>query len=139
VIGGPYQGTGPGDTPSRRRIFVCRPAGASDEDRCARSILSTLARRAYRRPITDEDVQTLFGFFKAERTNGFDKAIELSLERILTDPGFCSASSRSGERRAGSVYRLSDLELASRLSFLWSASLTMAAGPVPTGLNAAGS
>ena len=87
-IGGPHQVTGPGDTPSRRRIFVCRPSGASDEARCARTILSTLARRAYRRPVTDDDVETLLGFFNAERPNGFDQAIESSLERILTDPEF---------------------------------------------------
>jgi mono/diheme cytochrome c family protein len=122
VIGGPYQVTGPGDTLSRRRIFVCRPTGASDQDRCAKSILSTLARRAYRRPITDEDVQTLFGFFTAERDNGFDKAIELSLERILTDPEFLFRVERDPANAApGSIYRISDLELASRLSFfLWS-------------------
>jgi hypothetical protein len=123
AIGGPYAATGPGDTPSRRRIFVCHPANAADEQPCAAKILSTLARRAYRRPVGNDDVQTLLKFYQAGRKRGgFDAGIEFAVERMLVDPDFLFRIVRDPVNAApGSVYRLNDIELASRLSFfLWS-------------------
>jgi cytochrome c5 len=129
-IGGPYASTGPGDTPSRREIFVCRPAGessasgANDEAACATKILSRLARRAYRRPATSRDVQTLVDFFKTGRRDGgsFDAGIQFALERLLVDPDFLLRIHRDPTGlKPGQPYRLSDIEVASRLSFfLWS-------------------
>ncbi len=122
-ITGPHDATGPGDTPSRRAIFTCRPAGPDDEDRCATQILSTLARRAYRRPVTDHDVQTLFGFFEAGRADrDFEAGIQKALERLLVAPEFLFRIERDPpDLTPGTPYRLTDLELASRLSFfLWS-------------------
>jgi len=123
AIGGPYAATGPGDTPSRRRIFVCRPANAADEQPCAAKILSALARRAYRRPASNDDVRTLLAFYQAGRKRGgFDAGIEFALERMLVDPDFLFRIVRDPANAApGTIYRLSDVELASRLSFfLWS-------------------
>jgi len=123
TISGPHAATGPGDSPSRRRIFVCRPAAKTDEARCATQIFSTLARRAYRRPTTDEDTQTLLGFFESARTDGgFDAGVRAGLERLLVSPDFLFRIEADPDRIApGAAYRLSDVELASRLSFfLWS-------------------
>jgi hypothetical protein len=120
---GPYNVLAPGDTPSRRRIFVCRPAGAADESPCAKKIISTLARRAYRRPVTDADVQPLLNFYREGRKTGdFDKGIEMALRRILADPQFVFRFERDPANiPAGSPHRVTDLELASRLSFfVWS-------------------
>jgi hypothetical protein len=122
-ITGPYNATTPGDTASRRQIFVCRPASSQDEEPCARKILSTLARRAYRRPVTEEDVQTLLGFYETgRRTKGFEAGISLALERLLADPDFLfRIEHEPADVRPGTPYRVSDVELASRLSFfLWS-------------------
>jgi len=121
-IDGPYDTSGVSETPSRLRLFVCRPEGANDEVACARKILSQVARRAYRRPVTDAEVDTLVGFFEAGRGKGFDTGIELALERVLTDPNFLFRIEQDPENLGpGTAYRLSDLELASRLSFfLWS-------------------
>jgi hypothetical protein len=123
AVNGPYKVAGPGDTPSRRAIFVCRPKRIQDEARCAETILSTLARRAYRRPASDADVRTLLSFYKTGRSKGsFDNGIQGALERLLTDPQFLFRIERDPDHaRPGAVYRISDLELASRLSFfLWS-------------------
>jgi Protein of unknown function (DUF1592)/Protein of unknown function (DUF1588)/Protein of unknown function (DUF1585)/Protein of unknown function (DUF1595)/Protein of unknown function (DUF1587)/Cytochrome C oxidase, cbb3-type, subunit III len=123
TISGPYNTVGSGDTPSRRRIFVCRPAAASEESPCARRILSTMARRAYRRPVTDADVNRLVSFYDTGREEGgFDIGIEQALERILVSPHFLFRIERDPENiRFGAAYRLGDLELASRLSFfIWS-------------------
>ena len=123
AIDGPYNVAGPGDTPSRRKIFVCRPSRGANEERCNRKILSTLARRAYRRPVTEKDVQTLLGFYHAgQREGGFDAGIQFALERVLVDPRFLFRVEPDRTNVApGSIYSLSDLELASRLSFfLWS-------------------
>ena len=127
AIDGPYAVTGPGETASRDRIFVCRPEGAvnddGDEERCAGTILSTLARRAFRRPVTADDVQALFPFYEAGRAErGFEAGIQAALERILIDPEFLFRIERDPDGVApGTPYRLSDLELASRVSFfLWS-------------------
>ena len=122
-IRGPYDVKGRGDTPSRRRIFVCRPTAGHDEEPCAERILSTLARRAYRRPVTDADVRPLLDLYTAtRRTEDFDGAIEMVLRRILASPDFLFRTERDPVNAAsGTPYRISDLELASRLSFfLWS-------------------
>ncbi len=125
-IGGPYDPAGPGDTPSRRAVFTCRPAaaGAADERACAAEIVSGLARRAYRRPVTAADVDTLLGFFESGRESGgsFDAGIQLAIERMLVDPDFLLRMERDPAGAVpGAPYRLSDVEIASRLSFfLWS-------------------
>jgi mono/diheme cytochrome c family protein len=123
VLTGPYDVTGPGDTPSRRRLLTCSPRDAAEERTCATAILSTLARRAYRRPVTTGDTETLMGFFDTGRKKGsFDAGIELALRRVLASPDFVFRIERDPEGVAdGAVYRVSDVELASRLSFfLWS-------------------
>jgi Protein of unknown function (DUF1592)/Protein of unknown function (DUF1587)/Protein of unknown function (DUF1595)/Ankyrin repeats (3 copies)/Ankyrin repeats (many copies) len=123
LIGGPYNGKLPQDSPSRRRIFTCYPANSREETACATKILSTLARRAYRRPATDDDVQTLLGFYKSGRTEGnFESGVRAALERLLVSPDFLFRIESDPDRIARSAtYRISDVELASRLSFfLWS-------------------
>lgn len=123
AITGPFNATGSGDTPSRRRIFVCRPQTEQAEPDCAKRILSTLARRAYRRPIADADLQTLMEFYDKGRQGAtFDAGIERGLARVLIDPRFVFRFEREpADLQAGAIYRISDLELASRLSFfLWS-------------------
>jgi Protein of unknown function (DUF1592)/Protein of unknown function (DUF1588)/Protein of unknown function (DUF1587)/Protein of unknown function (DUF1585)/Protein of unknown function (DUF1595)/Planctomycete cytochrome C len=135
LITGPFKPTGAGNTPSRRRIFLCEPKGASEplrggtgpttnsETACARTIMTTLARRAYRGPVTDAEVETLMGFFQQGRQEGdFDTGIQHALARVLIAPRFVYRVEEEPEKLAvGAVYRLSDLELASRLSFfLWS-------------------
>ena len=124
LIGGPYTVAGPGDTPSRREIFACRPTtGADDDEACARRILGRLARRAYRRPVTGGEVATLMSFYASGRQDGdFDAGIQFALERILVDPEFLFRVERDPtDVLPGSPYPLDDLELASRLSFfLWS-------------------
>ena len=121
-ISGPYNGTAPDDSASRRKIFVCRPTGERDEDVCARKILSTLTRRAYRRPVTDADVASLFRIYKVGRAErDFDAGIQRALEALLASPSFLFQLERDPvTAKAGSSYRISDVELASRLSFfLW--------------------
>ena len=121
-ISGPFNGTVPEDTPTRRRIFVCRPT-ARNADACARTILVSLARRAYRRPVTADEVGTLLAFYKTGASGGtFDAGIQAALTRILTDPNFLFRIERDPDGAApGTIYRISDIELASRLSFfLWS-------------------
>jgi Protein of unknown function (DUF1592)/Protein of unknown function (DUF1588)/Protein of unknown function (DUF1585)/Protein of unknown function (DUF1587)/Protein of unknown function (DUF1595)/Planctomycete cytochrome C len=123
AIGGPFNAQGSGDTPSRRRIFVCHPAGPSDEIPCAKKIISTLARHAYRRPVSDADLETLLGFYQSGRNKGnFETGIEMALRRILSDPQFVYRFERDpANATPDAPYRVSDLELASRLSFfLWS-------------------
>ncbi|MGH9242176.1 MAG: DUF1592 domain-containing protein, partial [Vicinamibacterales bacterium] len=126
-INGPFNPTGPGDTPSRRRLFVCRPSSPSDESTCARTILSALATRAFRRPLGAQDaaIDTLMGFFESGRKlRGFETGIQYALARVLVDPQFIFRFERApagSSAKAGATYRISDLELASRLSFfLWS-------------------
>ena len=115
---------GPGDTPSRRRIFVCGPTNPDEEDRSARRILSTLMRRAYRRPVTDADLQGPLEFYRQARTEaGFEAGIEMAaVGRPGESRSSCSASRQDpAGLPANTAYRISDLELASRLSFfLWS-------------------
>jgi len=122
-IDGPYNPTGASDTASRRKIFVCHPASAAQETACARQIVSTLARRALRRPVTVQDTETLMSFYQQGRKGAsFDAGIEMALRRILVDPEFVfRKEAEPASAPSGKPYRISDLELASRLSFfLWS-------------------
>ena len=122
-INGPYDSTGPGESPSRRRIFVTHPAKPADEDRAAEKILSTLMRRAYRRPVTAADLHKPMEFFRATRkAAGFESGIEAALSAILVSPNFLFRVEQDPAGvKPGQVYRITDLELASRLSFfLWS-------------------
>lgn len=123
TISGPFNVTGPGDTPSRQRIFVCRPTGSSDEDACARKIMSTLARRAYRRSPTADDLQVLLEFYRQGHSRGsFDEGIEAAVNRLLASPQFLFRFEQEpSNSRPAATYRIADNELASRLSFfLWS-------------------
>jgi hypothetical protein len=123
IIEGPFNPTPAGDTPSRRAIFVCRPATAADEAGCARTILTRVARRAYRRPVTDADVQPLLAMYRTGRTGaGFEQGIEVALQGILTSPYFLFRAEQDPPAlAAGAPHSITDLELASRLSFfLWS-------------------
>ena len=129
TIAGPYESSGSRpveETPSRARIFTCRPgsdAAAAEEAACARDILSAIARRAYRRPVTEGDVGRLLTFYDRGRAGGsFDTGIEMALRRLLVSPEFLFRVERDPEGVAADAsYRVSDLELASRLSFfLWS-------------------
>jgi hypothetical protein len=122
VISGPFNGRPAGETPSRERIFVCHPAAVQDEEACAGRILSTIARRAYRRSITDKDARIFLNMYAAGRKTSFDAGIQAGLERILLSPEFLFRIERDPSSISpDSAYRISDLELASRLSFfLWS-------------------
>ena len=122
-IQGPFTPERPEESRSRSKVFTCRPITSEQEAACARQILTALARRAYRRPATAEDVTTLLTFFKEGRTQGsFDDGIELAIRRMLASPQFLVRAEREPESiPAGQPYRIADLELASRLSFfLWS-------------------
>ena len=128
TVAGPFEASGarPAEgTPSRDRVFVCRPASrdAADEAACAREIFSTLARRAYRRPVTERDLAVLLDFYEQGRAEGgFEAGVELGLRRLLASPDFLFRVAREPDGAApGTPYRVPDLELASRLSFfLWS-------------------
>jgi hypothetical protein len=123
LIGGPYNGKAPTDSPSRQLLFVCSPANTAEETGCATKILSNLARRAYRRGAGDDDVQTLLAFYKRGRSTGsFDDGVRAALERVLVSPDFLFRIEADPPSTVpNSVYRISDIELASRLSFfLWS-------------------
>jgi hypothetical protein len=123
MIGGPYGNTSPGDSAVRRRIFSCRPTDAASEEPCARKILSSMATRAYRRPVTEADLERVLAFYRAGRTEGgsFDAGIQRGLERILAAPSFLfRVEQPPSGLRPGTPYRLGDYALASRLSFfLW--------------------
>ena len=121
TINGPYRGASAGDTASRRLIFSCRPAVVAEETRCARRILSRLARRAYRRPATAEEMATLLGFFDAAaKARGFEAGVQSAIERMLVSFNFLFRIEREPAASAGASYRVDDLDLASRLSFfLW--------------------
>ena len=123
AIRGPYEVLGPGDTPSRRKIFTCRPAEPHEEEPCAERILTALAGEAYRRPASGREVATLLRFFREGRRDGtFDDGVQFALERLLADPKFLFRIEREPvDIASGTVYPVSDLDLASRLSFfLWS-------------------
>lgn len=122
-IVGPYAAAGGGDTPSRRRIFVSRPATPEQEEGSARQIVSALMRRAYRRPVTEADVQGPLALYRKARADGdFDAGIEMALAAVLVSPHFLFRVERDPAGvPPNTVYRISDIELASRLSFfLWS-------------------
>ena len=122
-IVGPYLPLGAGDTPSRRRIFVCQPERAAEEDPCARKILANVVRRAWRRPVTGEDVRGPFALYEQARAeHGFEAGIEMGLAAVLVSPEFLFRIERDPAGvEPGAPYRVSDLELASRLAFfLWS-------------------
>lgn len=122
AITGPANPTGPGDTPSRRKIFVCHPT-SEDETACAKRILTSLATKAFRRPVRDNDLETLLSFYQQGRNaGGFEQGIEAALARILVDPWFIFRFEREpAGTPPGGVYAVTDVELASRLSFfLWS-------------------
>jgi hypothetical protein len=132
TITGPFDPAGPGDTPSRRRIFVCHPpqsgsaaakGEAGSELACARRILQTLSHRAYRRPVNNSDIDPLLAFYRAGRAEGtFDTGIQRALHAILANPRFVFRVEQDPEgAKAGDTFLITDLELASRLSFfLWS-------------------
>ncbi len=126
-VGGPFNASGPGDTPSRRKIFVCRPQSSGEETACAKKILTELTKRAYRRPVTDADIETPLSFYQtalnaAPQSTGFDAGIESALNFILTSPEFLfRVEAAAPGDKPGAFRRVGDLELASRLSFfLWS-------------------
>ena len=122
TISGPHAPGGAGETPSRLTIFECRPLRETDEEACAQIILGRLATRAFRRPVTEQEIGTLLGFFSVGREKGsFDEGIQLALERLVVDPNFLFRIERDPPNvTPGTTYRISDLELASRLSFfLW--------------------
>jgi hypothetical protein len=122
-IDGPADGKEATDSPSRKRIFVCHPTGSADEESCARQIASALAKRAYRGYATQKDIETLMSFYRSARQGGsFDAGVEGILQRVLSDPKFVYRIESTPTNLApGSAYRVSDLDLASRLSFfLWS-------------------
>ena len=122
-IAGPFKVAGLGDTPSRERIFTCRPNSAAEEEPCARKILSTVARHAFRRPVTDADLNAPMQFYAHGRKSGtFDAGIRSGLMAILVSPKFLYRAEPPPQGlAAGAVYPISDVELASRLSFfLWS-------------------
>ena len=123
VITGPLNITGVGDTPSRHKLFLCRPTSQGDETACARTILTTLARRAYRGPVSPGEIETLMEFYKRGRQPGdFDSGIQEALARVLVAPRFVyRAEEEPATIASGQAYRVSDIDLASRLSFfLWS-------------------
>jgi hypothetical protein len=144
-ISGPFNAAGPGDTPSRQQIFICRPSRESEEAACAKKILSALARRGFRRPVSDSDLESLLSFYEDGRKEGnregtrvgdFETGIERAVEGLLVSPEFLFRIEREGHPNAAAasgapapagvaapngIYRITDLELASRLSFfLWS-------------------
>jgi hypothetical protein len=122
-IGGPFQVESHGESSSRRRVFLCVPSKAGNPDPCAEKILATLARRAFRRPVTPGDLKSLLAFYKSgQARGGFDAGIQLAIQAILNDLEFLfRVEDVPAAAAPGTVYRLSDLEIASRLSFfLWS-------------------
>jgi cytochrome c5 len=123
-ITGPHRVTGVSDSPARARLFTCKPASTAAETPCAKEILSTVARRAFRRPVSDADLTAPMRFYTDARADGgsFDAGIRAGLARILASPAFLFRSEQSpSDQAVGTAHRISDLELASRLSFfLWS-------------------
>ncbi len=121
-ISGPFNGKTPADSESRKQIFTCRPTNTRDEEPCARKIIGTLTRLAYRRPVTVREIEPLVAIYKMGRSDrDFDAGIERALEALLSSPKFLiRAEHEPADVKPGTVYRLSDIELASRLSFfLW--------------------
>jgi hypothetical protein len=125
IVKGPFNAKAGGDTASRRKIFVCRPTKPADEIPCARKIIGGLTKQAFRRPVTEGDMETMLTFYQKGRNNGtFEQGIEMAVRRILSDPKFLFRyESEPANATPGSAYKVGDMELASRLSFfLWSTS-----------------
>jgi hypothetical protein len=122
IVAGPYKPTGRGTTPSRAKVFICRPASATSETACARRILTNLAHHALRRPVSSADIDPIYAFYQKGRADGdFDAGIENALQAILVSPEFLFRIERDPAVQPGQAFRVSDVELASRLSFfLWS-------------------
>jgi len=123
TVAGPFNVEGPGQTATRDKIFICRPSKSADEEACAEKILNNLAHHAYRRPVSSDDMPQLLALYKQGAADGgFDAGIRLALQKILVSPEFLFRAEVDPANAApGSVYRISDVELASRLSFfLWS-------------------
>src|SRR5215204_1320528 len=123
VVGGPYAPTGRGDSLSRRKIFVCRAAQPAQEPSCARTIIGALAHRAFRRPVTKTDVEPVYAFYEQGRVGGdFDSGIQAAIEAMLVAPEFLFRIEQDPvSAKPGEPHRITDVELASRLSFfLWS-------------------
>jgi len=123
TVAGPFNVKGPGETATRDRIFTCRPTGPGDEQACAQRVLTNLAHRAYRRPVSADDIQPLLALYRQGAQNGgFESGIRLAMQKVLVSPDFIfRAEIDPAGAKAGTVYRVSDVELASRLSFfLWS-------------------
>jgi hypothetical protein len=121
-ISGPFNPTGVSDTASRRKVFTCRPLSASEEEPCAKKIITTLASEAYRRPVTSEDMEGLMSFYdRARKRDNFETGIRLALQAILASPDFVFRLEKAPATvKPGQIYRIGDIELASRLSyFLW--------------------
>lgn len=122
TISGPYTATGPGETPARERLFVCRPESVAEREPCAREILTTLVRRAFRRPATPADLEELWPFYEAGLAErDFDRGIQRALERVLVSPQFLYRIERvPAGAEPGRAFAVTDIELASRLSyFVW--------------------
>ena len=123
-IDGPFSPKGAPDSPSRHRIMTCTPANASQETTCAKQVVSTLGRRAFRRPVTESDIESLMGFYQRGRNEGgdFNHGVEMAIQAILMDPDFIFRKELEPDGvKAGQKYRITDVELANRLSFfLWS-------------------
>lgn len=123
TVAGPFNVKGPGDTVARDKIFICHPSGSADEMACAEKILSNLAHHAYRRPVSNDDISELLKLYnEGAQEGGFESGIRLALQKILVSPQFLFREELDPSNSApGSVYRISDIDLASRLSFfLWS-------------------
>src|SRR5262249_45749937 len=123
IVSGPFEITGAGNTASRRQIFICRPSAAVRAPACARRIITGLARRAFRRPVTASDVDPLYAFYEKGRAGGtFEGGVQKAIEAMLVAPEFLFRVERDpAQAQPGKAYPLSNLELASRLSFfLWS-------------------
>jgi Protein of unknown function (DUF1595)/Protein of unknown function (DUF1592) len=122
TVAGPFTVAGLSDTPSRTRIFACRPSTAVEEAGCAQNIIARLSRRAFRRPVTDAETELLFTHYKeGQRAGGFEGGIQRVVQAILASPNFVFRFERTPAGATGTRYRITDLELASRLSFfLWS-------------------
>jgi uncharacterized protein DUF1592/uncharacterized protein DUF1588/uncharacterized protein DUF1587/uncharacterized protein DUF1585/uncharacterized protein DUF1595/cbb3-type cytochrome c oxidase subunit III len=123
TVAGPFNVQGPGETVTRSKIFVCHPSTPAEEQACATKILSSLAHRAYRRPVSADDMTQLLALYKGGAQNGgFEPGVKLALQKILVSPEFLFRTEVDPPGAApGTVYKISDVELASRLSFfLWS-------------------
>lgn len=121
AIVGPFGASGVSETPTRRQVFTCRPLGPSEAEPCARSIIGDLAKRAYRRPVHDDDMEALLGFYRqGAEEGGFEAGIRVALQAVLASPHFVFRTEEPEGEVRGTTFRISDADLASRLSFfLW--------------------